>query len=142
MEVAARADVFVGNLQHERMLEQIHEITVRKETRIGCAMDVITHSKHGAYSGASILREPLLASELRNGPKLLGAEILKASTRSEQLPSITSEPSEIRGPWIDGHCEERKGLQAELRSTELSVGWLIPEGPGECQLGDLASSMR
>ena len=105
MEVAARADVFVGDLRHEHMLEWIHRITVKKESRIGCAMDVITHSKHGAYSGASILTEPLLASEPRNGPKLLGAELLKASTRSEQLPSITSEPSEIRGPWIDGHRE-------------------------------------
>ena len=76
------ADVLVRNLWHERMLERIDGITVRIESRIGCAMDVITHGKHGAHSGASILREPWFASELRNGPKLLGTEILKAITRS------------------------------------------------------------
>ena len=83
MEVAARADVFVGNLRHEQMLKEIDGITVRIESHIGCAMGVITHSEHGAYSRASILREPLLASE-----------ILRASTRSEHLPSITRESSE------------------------------------------------
>ena len=90
MKVAEGADVFVGNLRHEHMLERIDGTTVSKESPVGCAMDVTIHGKHGAHSEASILREVLLATELRNGPKLLGAEILKASTRSEQLPSITS----------------------------------------------------